>query len=116
MKLEDKIKALPIPDQDAWALSMHGHLVAFATNEEKAAGINTGCVAPLVTLRKVVVMRNCAAELAATHDALMQQMAEALEKFVRDMNDEGLSAHIPIGLYPAERAAQAALRAYKEQQ
>lgn len=55
--------------------------------------------------------RHAAAELAATHDALMQQMVEALELIAgTDPVDAALDPQRAV------RVAAEALRAYKEQQ
>lgn len=38
-----------LPEPAAWALCMNGHLVAFASVYEKAAGQSPGCTEPLYT-------------------------------------------------------------------
>ena len=37
----------PLPEQDGWAVEMHGALVLFANNAEKAAGRSPGAKTPV---------------------------------------------------------------------
>lgn len=60
--------------------------------------------------------RHAAAALAAAHDALMQQMAEALELARTEMIDSGNWFATDYGWPKACESVDAALRAYKEQQ
>lgn len=59
-------KAMPaLPEQSGWGVNMHGYIVAFCSNAEKAIGHSPGAETPMFTKEQMLAYgRKCIEECA----------------------------------------------------